>query len=88
MLKVVKAKKYQLKGKMIYGYGYGLKIYQNGSFDFWTFWTFCPKINRNPLSSLQSCTSSSKHLFYLVLWDLFINLFVYLAYSRYVAIRK
>ena len=43
------------------------KISQNDSFD------FCPKINRNPLPSLQSCISFSKYLFYLVLWDLFIN---------------
>ena len=26
-----------------------------------------------PLSFLQSCTSSSKYLFYLVLWDLYIK---------------
>ena len=43
---------------------------QNVSFDFWT---SSPKINFNPLPSLQSCTSSPKYLFYLVLWDLFVK---------------
>ena len=63
MLKVVEAKKHQLKEKkkrLIKG----SKFRQNGSFDFWT---SCPKINCNPL--LSSGTSSSKYLFYLVLWD-------------------
>ena len=31
------------------------------------------KINRNPLPSLQSCTSSSEYLFCQVLWYLYIN---------------
>ena len=30
-------------------------------------------MNCNPFPSLQSCTSSWKYLFYLVLWDLFIK---------------
>ena len=46
----------------------GLNVYQNGSFDFWT---SCTKINCNPLPSLQSCTPSSKYLFYFVLENLF-----------------
>ena len=70
-LKVAKAKKYQLRGKMT---NKGSKFHQNGSSDFWT---SCPIINCNPLPSLQSCTSFSKYLFYLVLWDLFVNLLVY-----------
>ena len=37
------------------------------------FRTSCPKINCNPLLSMQSCISSSKYLFYLVLWELFIK---------------
>ena len=37
------------------------------------FFTSCPKINCNPLLSLQSRTSSSKYRFYLVLWNLFIK---------------
>ena len=65
-LNVVKAKKYQLRGKK--WLKKGSKFHQNGSFDFWT---SCPKINRNPLLSLQSCTSTSKYLFYLLWWDLF-----------------
>ena len=36
------------------------RLKQNGNFDFWT-------------SSLQSCTSSSKKLFYILLWDVFIK---------------
>ena len=66
MLKAVKAKKYQLSGKKCLIKR--SKFHKNGRFDFWTSW---PKINCNPLSSLQSCTSSSKYLFYFVLWDLF-----------------
>ena len=46
---------------------YSAAKWQNDSFDFWT---SCPKINRNPLPSLQFCTSSSKYLFYLVWRDL------------------
>ena len=51
----------------------GSKLYQNGCFDFFT---SCPKINCNSLPSLQFCTPSSKHLFYLVLGDLF-NKFIH-----------
>ena len=54
-------KKWQIKG---------LKFHQNGGFDFWT---SCQKINCNPLPSLQSCTSTSKYLLHLVLWDPFIK---------------
>ena len=32
------------------------------------FRTSCPKINCNSLSSLQSCTSTSKELYYFVMW--------------------
>ena len=65
-----------------------LKFYQNGSFDFWV---SCPKvINFNPLPSLQTCTSSSKYLLYLVLWDLFVKFIrVFCAIWQYnVEIRK
>ena len=71
MLKVVKAKKYQLRGKMT-----------NKRFKISPEWQLLicghavPKINRNPLLSMQSCTSSSKYLSYLVLWDLFLNFIV------------
>ena len=55
MLKVVKKKEISTKKKKIPLKG--SKFYQNGSFDFWT---SCPKINCNSLSSLQSFTPSSK----------------------------
>ena len=61
---MVKASKYQQRGKMTNN------RLVNCSFDFWT---SCPKINCNPVPSLQSCTSTSKYLFYLVLWDLFVK---------------
>ena len=70
MLKVVNAKKHQLKGKKLLIKSW--KFHQNGGFDFWT---SCSKINYNPLPSLQSCTSFSKYLFYLVLRD-FLNKYI------------
>lgn len=62
MLKVTKAKKMLAKKKK-YILLKGSKRHQNGSLDFWT---SCP--------SLQSSTSPSKYLFYLVLRDVFMKL--------------
>ena len=45
------------------------KVYQNSSFDFWT---SSPKITCSSPSSLQSCASTLKNLFYQT------DLFVYL----------